>query len=409
MLPKKPSGIYEYWMTPDRFAEMKAKHKTIGRKSYEKFKATKSIIDPKRKGPAPRYELFAYGSDPDKVGNPSEKIGIYNKPGTGRAYYEPFRPCNGCGKLYRPDSTLWRKGGGLYCKAGCFQTATATIRIFAYRSDPLLSGDHTQKIGIRTKNGRGVGYYEPVRKCDGCKRAYRPLTIRWNKGEARYCSSNCHNSHTSQYELFSYGTNPDVVGDPYLRICIKSKRGGLVYYEPIRPCDFCKKPYRPDSARWRLGAVRHCSSGCASGAIYEKNRQDLTAFQKRRAMARDSRQYIQLAMKGRISDEACFRLNGWTPSQLILHLSEELKKRHPKAHIRYWGKRGHKYHLEVDHIRPVSSFVKEDPDTPLCVINALSNLQLLLKADNNRKKDKFDPARDLISKKFWIIIRSQKS
>lgn len=251
-----------------------------------------------------------------------------------------------------------------------------------------------------------MNYYEAVRRCDGCGSPYRPTSTALKRGGSRYCSGGCNSKHTAANEVFSNGTHVETAGDPSKRIAIKTKRGGLIYYEPLRPCDFCGKSYRPNSNMWRKGAVRFCSTACASHSIYEENRRDMKAFEKRRALAKDCRQYIQLAMKGRISDEACFRLNGWTPKQLISHLAEDLKRRHPKANIRHWGKRGHKYHLEVDHIRPVSLFIKDNLDTPLSVINALSNLQLLLKADNNRKKARFDQSSHLMPNKFWITLVS---
>lgn len=280
-------------------------------------------------------------------------------------------------------------------------SSNSEIECFKHGTNPSTAGDPKKKISVRTKKGDQKEYYQPVRGCDYCGKLYRPETASWRKGMGRHCSRPCYAKGTA-VEIFPNGTNPDLVGDPLERICVKARGRGLQYYEPKRPCAFCKEPFRPHTAYLKMGRGKYCSITCFGASKYEENRRDMTLFEKRRTLALDSRQYIQLAMGRKISAAACFRINGWTPTQLREHLQNLLRQEYPERTIKDWGHRDKSRRLEVDHIRPVVSFSRENPDTPISVINALSNLRLLPAKENNRKGGNFDRHQHTITSKFWI-------
>jgi hypothetical protein len=286
-------------------------------------------------------------------------------------------------------------------------SSNSEIECFEHGTNPAKAGDPKRKISVRTKKGDQKEYYEPVRECDYCGKPYRPETPTWRKGMGRHCSRPCYAKGTA-VEIFPNGTNPDLVGDPLKRICVKAKGKGLQYYEPMRPCQFCTEPFRPHTAYLKMGRGKYCSITCFGASRYEENRRDMTLFEKRRTLALDCRRYIQLAMTRNISVSACFRVNGWSPTQLRNHLQELLRLEYPKRTIKDWGHRDKSRRLEVDHIRPVASFSRENPDTPISVINALSNLRLLPAKENNRKKDRYDPDLHSHPSRFWITLTTSK-
>lgn len=469
---KKPGRVYEYWTSSAKYAELIAKKREASRKAAAKKKAIKALTPKAPRNYSRKYEIFPQGTDPNTSGDPKKKIGIRSGK-AGRRYFEPMRPCDVCGKLYRPDAVVWKKGGcrtcnigcanrrhqvfppgtdpdtagdpknricirshkggvtyyepartcpgcgksfrpspttakmkgSSYCTSGCFMSSNSKIECFKHGTTPGKAGDLKRKISVRTKKGDQKEYYEPVRECDYCGNPYRPETTTWRKGMGRHCSRPCYAKGTA-VEIFPNGTNPDLVGDPLKRICVKAKGKGLQYYEPMRPCQFCSEPFRPHTAYLKMGRGKYCSITCFGASRYEENRRDMTLFEKRRTLALDCRRYIQLAMARNISASACFRINGWAPTQLRNHLQELLRQEYPERTIKDWGHRDKLRRLEVDHIRPVASFSRENPDTPISVINALSNLRLLPAKENNRKSDRYDRGHHSHSSKFWITLRT---
>jgi hypothetical protein len=468
---KRPGRVYEYWTSPSKFAELMAKRQEASRKADAKKKAIKALTPQVPRNYSRLHEMFPQGTDPNTAGDPKKKIGV--RSGRSRRYFEPIRPCDVCGKLYRPDSDVWKKGGcrtcnigcanrkhqvfppgtnpdtagnpkericirshkggvayyepvrtcpgcgkafrpspatakmkdSSYCTSGCFMSSNSDIECFKHGTNPANAGDPKKRICVRTRKGDQTEYYEPVRECDYCGKLYRPETANWRKGTGRHCSRPCYAKGTS-VEIFPNGTNPDLVGNPLERICVKARGRGLQYYEPMRPCLFCNEPFRPHTAYLKMGRGKYCSITCFGASRYEENRRDMTLFEKRRTLALDCRRYIQLAMGRNISASACFRVNGWTPAQLREHLQESLRIEHPERSIKDWGNRDKTKRLEVDHIRPVASFSRENPDTPISVINALSNLRLLPARENNRKGAVYNKHQHTIVGKFWITLPS---
>ena len=349
-----------------------------------------------------KHQLFSTGTDPHSAGNPKERICIRSHNG-GVTYFEPVRSCLGCGKQFRPSPITAKKKESSYCTSGCFMSSNSDIECFKHGTNPVNSGDPKKRICVRTKNGNQSEYYEPLRECDCCGNFYRPLTATWRKGLGRYCSRTCHAKGTA-VEIFPNGTNPDLVGDPLMKICVKAKGIGLQYYEPMRPCQFCSEPFRPHTAYLKKGRGKYCSIICFGASRYEENRRDMNLFEKRRTLALDCRRYIQLAMGKKISASACFRINGWAPAQLRNHLHELLRQEYPERTIKDWGHRDKSKRLEIDHIRPVASFSRENPDTPISVINALSNLRLLPAKENNSKQDRYERDHNSHSSRFWITL-----
>jgi hypothetical protein len=73
-------------------------------------------------------------------------------------------------------------------------------------------------------------------------------------------------------------------------------------------------------------------------------------------------------------------LLGYTKDELITHLEAQFLEGMSWDNHGAW---------EIDHIKPVSLFLKENINDP-SVINALDNLQPLWKDDNRQKGDSYD-------------------
>lgn len=71
---------------------------------------------------------------------------------------------------------------------------------------------------------------------------------------------------------------------------------------------------------------------------------------------------------------------GYTRSELINHLDSLLKDGMTWDNFGEW---------HIDHIKPVSAFIKEGVTDP-AVVNALSNLQPLWAEDNFKKSDSYE-------------------
>lgn len=78
---------------------------------------------------------------------------------------------------------------------------------------------------------------------------------------------------------------------------------------------------------------------------------------------------------GKSKESKTINLLGYSAIQLKIHIESLFTEGMSWDNYGQW---------HIDHIKPVSKF---DPDTPMNIVNALSNLQPLWGSDNIRKSD----------------------
>lgn len=127
--------------------------------------------------------------------------------------------------------------------------------------------------------------------------------------------------------------------------------------------------------RWKdPNFVKKFQSARKAVGYPDKNRPEAVARRKLRALAKRT---IRRCLKrtGAVKNAGSFFLLGYTPKQLQDRIEGLFQPGMSWENYGEW---------EVDHIRAIATFPL---DTPLSVINALSNLQPLWKEDNRRKRD----------------------
>lgn len=162
------------------------------------------------------------------------------------------------------------------------------------------------------------------------------------------------------------------------RIEVCRSRAGKVASDPIRSkvyvdvkCSDCGKSWkkREDSLTVWGGKCRACGNGKRNPDRAEVERND----RARKEMY--SLIHNTLRRVGRAKDGKSAELLGYSASDLYKHLTRSLREGMS------WDRRG-EWH--IDHVKPVSLFVKEGVTDPK-VINALTNLQPLWSSENMAK------------------------